>query len=126
MNNFVNPPLDELSHHGIKGMHWGVRKSQSSGTTGTSNRKRNAKRAAVGVLAVGGAAAATYLLATHGHTPINSGISSKAGAKSVTALSNTAWKTKVSSLSSDIASANASQDVWMRSIGLGKVVNNSR
>lgn len=26
MENIVNPPLIELTHHGVKGMHWGVRR----------------------------------------------------------------------------------------------------
>lgn len=52
-----------LDHHGIKGMKWGVRKEGSSGKTDHS--KRN-KRIAIGVGVVG-AAAATALLARHGH-----------------------------------------------------------
>ena len=30
-----------LSHHGVKGMHWGIRKSRSTGTKQTTNRKSN-------------------------------------------------------------------------------------
>lgn len=37
--NKVNPPLDELSHHGVKGMHWGVR------AAGIHSARRNVNKA---------------------------------------------------------------------------------
>lgn len=140
--NDVNPPLDEiLEHHGIKGMKWGVRRQRSGESSGSSSsRKKTAVKVGVGVLAVGGAAAATYVLAKNGHLPAAQafGMSFKAGRavtptarstqsvghQAVKTMNNTVWKSKVSSLSKEIADANASQDQWMRSIGLGKVVNN--
>jgi len=37
----VNPPLDEvvLSHYGIKGMHWGVRRNGPTGVSNKTNRQ---------------------------------------------------------------------------------------
>lgn len=32
------PPLDELMHFGVKGMHWGVRRDRASGASGHTNR----------------------------------------------------------------------------------------
>lgn len=48
--NLINPPLDELEHHGVKGMHWGVRSKSSypSGKTiRTARREVSAHQAAL-------------------------------------------------------------------------------
>lgn len=66
------PSLDELvvlEHHGVKGMRWGVRKDRESSSSSGGSDHKTAKRVGVGVLVVGGAAAATYILAKNGHFP---------------------------------------------------------
>jgi hypothetical protein len=50
---------DYMEHHGVKGMHWGVRKQRTSGSTekveGTSKKKRAAQIAVIaGVVIAGG------------------------------------------------------------------------
>jgi hypothetical protein len=145
MPNDLKPPLDEITHHGIKGMHWGVRKQSTSGSE-NSNFKRNAKRVGAGVLVVGGAAAAVYILSKNGKVPatvlkpafseahakqMNMVIdaqrvaAAKAGRDATRTLNNQVWSKKVGDIMKSIDEANASQDQWMRSVGLGKVVNNA-
>lgn len=76
------PPLDEdlLMHFGIKGMRWGHRKPQESGSSsgrssaapkqGMSTKKKVAIGVGIGV-GVAGAAAAAYFLARSGKSPIS-------------------------------------------------------
>lgn len=129
--------LVALEHHGIKGMKWGVRKEGTS-SGGTSSFKRTAKRVGIGVLVVGGTAATAYVLSQHGSSSVSSipkltpkfTVTNKHGTSTygehaVKAFEDHVWKQSVASLSKDIAEANASQDQWMRRIGLGAVVNNA-
>jgi len=71
------PPLDEVMEHvGVKGMHWGVRKSSSSSSSSKptmSTKKKVAVGVGVGVLAVG-AAAAAVALSKHGKVPVREAV----------------------------------------------------
>ena len=65
--------VDEfLTHVGVKGMHWGVRRGK---TQQDSNKKSNAKKVAagvgIGVAVVAGAAVATALLHNHGNVKVS-------------------------------------------------------
>lgn len=40
----VKPPLDELVHYGVKGMHWGVRKNRKTAPTTFSKEQRKQAR----------------------------------------------------------------------------------
>jgi hypothetical protein len=96
------PPLDEalLEHHGIKGMRWGVRRKSTSGDH--SNFKRNAKRVGVGVLAVGGVAAAAYVLSKHGGSSVSSipkfTATHKHGEEAVKAFDEHIWKRQLDTI----------------------------
>lgn len=140
------PSLEEaLEHHGVKGMKWGVRKVRE--TVSSPGFRREAKKVAVevgtGVLVVGGLAVASHVIGKYGGVPMpavarsfGKGFSGKAfngaqktgmhGQQAVKAFDKTVWKHSVASLSKEIADANVAQDQWMRSIGLGAVVNNAR
>jgi hypothetical protein len=71
---------DILVHHGVKGMHWGVRKDRSSGDSGTSQNKhasshKKLKTAAIILGSVAGAAliaGGVYYLAKNGNLPLSS------------------------------------------------------
>ena len=62
MNNY-------LYHHGVKGMHWGVRKDRASGVSSGRKKKQglspNAKKAIKNVALTAGAIAATYVMIKH-------------------------------------------------------------
>lgn len=60
---------DYLQHHGIKGMHWGIRRFQNKDGTSTSagkaRRKKLAKRVAIGVGTAAAVAGTTYAVKRH-------------------------------------------------------------
>lgn len=68
------PELDDalLVHFGIKGMHWGIRKSPDSGGSRKpmSTKKKVAIGIATGVAIAGGAVATAYLLKTRGEVQL--------------------------------------------------------
>lgn len=94
--------MDEtLEHFGVKGMHWGVRKSQDSSGGSHAKLKRNAKIAGGAALAVGGAAAAAYLLSKHGSIPthsISKMSSSHHGQQAVHAFDEKIWRKQVDNI----------------------------
>jgi hypothetical protein len=83
---------EELVHHGIKGMHWGVRKESGTSSPSSASDKSAARRATVkkvaigtGVLvAVAGSAYVAYKLNQSGKLPISS--VAKSAAKSTPAV----------------------------------------
>lgn len=62
---------NELSHHGIKGMKWGIRKQPeySGGGRNSSGSKRmsTAKKVAIGAACVAAVAGVSYIAITRGH-----------------------------------------------------------
>lgn len=70
---------NELSHHGVKGMRWGIRKQRvssgtgrrgnSSSSTSSSGRKKmsTAKKVAIGAACVAAVAGVSYIAITRGH-----------------------------------------------------------
>lgn len=83
--NETKPPLDEaLTHFGIKGMRWGVRRERSSGDSGGSSEyhdtsldyydeeqhNRTKRKIATGALLVVGAAATVAILHKSGHLKV--------------------------------------------------------
>jgi hypothetical protein len=69
------PPLDELVHFGVKGMHWGVRRDRetggrSGGAAPTRSKKAIVKKVAIGVGIAAGVAATAYILSKRGGTKV--------------------------------------------------------
>lgn len=66
--------VDEfLSHHGVKGMHWGVRKEdEASGTPMSSKKKKIIIGASAGTALVVGMAATAVVLRNNGKLPVAS------------------------------------------------------
>jgi hypothetical protein len=116
------PPLAEayLEHFGVKGMKWGQRKS------GTSSKRSKALKIGGAAAVAAGAAVAVTVLARGGRLPIGRSTATRAakGRAAAARISDQAvWKKNVNSVLSDMRSANADQDRWMRSLGLGEAVN---
>ncbi len=66
---------DFLEHIGVKGMKWGVRRSQNSGLnkakTDSYSRNQKIKKVAINAGIIGGAAFAGVLLGRRGHVSIS-------------------------------------------------------
>jgi hypothetical protein len=124
------PQLNEdlLIHFGIKGMKWGVRKSKSSSDS-SGKKMSTKKKVAIGAGVAVGAAAVAFALTRRGKVPVKNvlghqpGLSSPGtaarGRRAANDISQSEWRKRVSTLSKDIADANADQDRWMRRQGLG-------
>ena len=62
---------DFLTHVGVKGMHWGVRRAKNKEESNKSTAKKVAIGAGIGVALVAGAAVATALLHNHGNVKVS-------------------------------------------------------
>lgn len=75
--NETKPPLDEaLAHYGVKGMHWGKRRSRSSSDDyddmlEQERHERNKKRVATAGLVAVGAVATVAILHKTGHVKVS-------------------------------------------------------
>jgi hypothetical protein len=121
---------DDIEHYGTKGMRWGVRKSTSNSNTPKPKSSKGKKVAKItaGMAVAAGAAFVGYKMSQSGNVKMSDISSSaktvNAGKKAAESVLASNFKKQAADLSKDIAEANASQDAWMRSLGLGAVVNN--
>lgn len=146
------PPLSGfyIAHYGVRGMRWGQRKRRS--TKDSENPKLSTRqKVAVGLSLTAATFLAASILTRRGRTTVRqiSGRSAdpfdkifgrnnfvdnlpksftkttSTGKAAVGSMADRAeWKRKVSSVMKDMQEANADQDRWMRSLGLGAAVNN--
>ena len=94
---------EELIHFGVKGMKWGVRKEQTSESSGSTSKKMSTKKKVaigVGVTAlVAGSAFAAYKLKSAGKLPVlevGRAATGKSGQLYVSNLTNEQWNLKIS------------------------------
>jgi hypothetical protein len=139
---------EALIHFGRKGMKWGVRKDDSV-TTGASEpstkpKMSTGKKVAIGVTAAAGAASVALLLSKTGRMKFG-GLAEKVFTEQQNAramrkgqqraqasfmktthmkdITQSEWKSRVNAVLADMKDANQQQDKYMRSLGLGAVVN---
>lgn len=83
-NIFFIDEDEVLAHHGVKGMHWGVRKQRPSGGTGPSKKRkglsRNQKRAIAGALGLAAGVGAGIYLQKSGNGKKITALAKKQGA----------------------------------------------
>lgn len=83
-NIFFIDEDEVLAHHGVKGMHWGVRKQRPSGGAGPSKKRkglsRNQKRAIAGALGLTAGVGAGIYLKKSGNGKKLAGLAEKQGA----------------------------------------------
>ena len=83
-NIFFIDEDEVLAHHGVKGMHWGVRKQRPSGGAGSTKKRkglsRKQKAAIAGVLGTAAAAGAGYYLHKSGNGKKIAALAKKQGA----------------------------------------------
>ena len=83
-NIFFIDEDEVLAHHGVKGMHWGVRKQRPSGGAGPSKKRkglsRNQKRAIAGALGLAAGVGAGIYLQKSGNGKKLAGLAKKQGA----------------------------------------------
>lgn len=93
-----------------------------------SQKRKKVAKVAGGVLVAGGAAAGAAVLRSRGQQRSTAAAAfAQAGRQAARAASQRAeWNKSVKSVLDDIAQANKEQDDWMRSLGLGAVINNDR
>lgn len=84
---FINED-EVLAHHGVKGMHWGVRKQRPSGGAGPSKKRkglsRNQKRAIAGALGLAAGVGTGIYLQKSGNGKKLAGLAKKRGAAAKT------------------------------------------
>lgn len=83
-NIFFIDEDEVLAHHGVKGMHWGVRKQRPSGGAGPSKKRkglsRNQKRAIAGALGLAAGVGTGIYLQKSGNGKKLAGLAKKQGA----------------------------------------------
>ena len=83
-NIFFIDEDEVLAHHGVKGMHWGVRKQRPSGGPGSSKKRkglsRNQKRAIAGALGLAAGVGTGIYLQKSGNGKKLAGLAKKQGA----------------------------------------------
>lgn len=134
-SNNTNPPFNELSHHGVKGMRWGVRKEQSKSSRYVRIEKSPEEKAMLkarrkkifkrtnGILIAAGTIAASREIVKYGHVPVRAitGLAIKgtvkisdskspatlAGKLAIDAITADIWKRTFSTLSDELDQVNA-------------------